>query len=116
MTSQAFNMDCVEGMKQLDAECIDLTVTSPPYDNLRDYNGFSFDWKATIEELARITKRGGGGSCLDCIRSDNQRERNGNIVPASPIRYGVRIQSSRHNDLGKRILCVSRSDAILSCV
>ena len=52
-------MDCVEGMKQLPGESIDLTATSPPYDNLRDYNGFSFDWKATIEQLARITKIGG---------------------------------------------------------
>lgn len=54
-----YNIDCVEGMKQLPDECIDLTVTSPPYDNLRDYNGFSFDWKATIAELKRITKTGG---------------------------------------------------------
>lgn len=43
----------------MDAECIDLTVTSPPYDNLRTYNGFSFDWKKTIEQLYRVTKKGG---------------------------------------------------------
>lgn len=41
------------------SEYIDLTVTSPPYDNLRDYNGYSFDWKSTINELYRITKIGG---------------------------------------------------------
>jgi len=38
---------------------IDLTVTSPPYDNLRTYNGFEFDWKAVIKELYRVTKEGG---------------------------------------------------------
>lgn len=65
MQSKAYNMDCVCGMKQLPDECIDVTVTSPPYDNLRDYNGYVFDWKATITELARITKPG-GGNCLDC--------------------------------------------------
>lgn len=54
-----YNMDCVEGMKQLPDASIDLTVTSPPYDNIRTYNGFSFDWKATIEQLYRITKIGG---------------------------------------------------------
>jgi len=38
---------------------VDLTVTSPPYDNLRTYKGFEFDWKSTITELYRITKQGG---------------------------------------------------------
>lgn len=57
--SHAYNRDCLDGMRTL-ADCsIDLTVTSPPYDNLRDYNGYSFDWKATIKELYRITKQGG---------------------------------------------------------
>ena len=31
------NMDCLVGLKQLDDDCVDLTVTSPPYDNLRNY-------------------------------------------------------------------------------
>ncbi len=39
--------------------CIDLTVTSPPYDNLRTYNGFSFDFENVAKELYRITKDGG---------------------------------------------------------
>ena len=34
-------MDCLEGLRLLDDSCIDLTVTSPPYDNLRVYNGYS---------------------------------------------------------------------------
>ena len=55
----AYNMDCLDGMKTLDDCCIDLTVTSPPYDNLRDYNGYSFDWRETIKELYRVTKDGG---------------------------------------------------------
>lgn len=59
MNSVAYNRDCLDGMKDIPSESIDLTVTSPPYDNLRDYHGFSFDWKRTIAELARITKVGG---------------------------------------------------------
>jgi site-specific DNA-methyltransferase (adenine-specific) len=39
--------------------CIDLTVTSPPYDNLRTYNGFSFNFEEVAQELYRITKDGG---------------------------------------------------------
>lgn len=53
------NMDCVEAMKLMPDECIDLTVTSPPYDNLRAYEGFNWDFESTAKELYRITKRGG---------------------------------------------------------
>jgi len=38
---------------------IDLTVTSPPYDNLRSYNGFIFDYQSMFKELYRVTKDGG---------------------------------------------------------
>ena len=54
-----FNMDCVECMKQIEDNTIDLTVTSPPYDDLRKYNGYSFDFENTAKELYRITKDGG---------------------------------------------------------
>ncbi len=38
---------------------IDLTVTSPPYDNLRDYKGYTFDFEGIAKQLYRITKQGG---------------------------------------------------------
>lgn len=38
---------------------IDLTVTSPPYDNLRKYNGYSFDFEPIARELYRVTKQNG---------------------------------------------------------
>ena len=38
---------------------VDLTVTSPPYDNLRTYNGYSFDFESIAKELYRVTKDGG---------------------------------------------------------
>ncbi|WP_206601554.1 site-specific DNA-methyltransferase [Staphylococcus intermedius] len=53
-------IDCVEGMKRLPNNSIDLTVTSPPYNNLRDYDGYNFDYKKTIEQLYRVTRSGGG--------------------------------------------------------
>jgi DNA modification methylase len=52
-------VDCVEGMKKLDIESVDLTVTSPPYDGLRTYNGFVFDFPSVAEQLYRVTKPGG---------------------------------------------------------
>jgi DNA modification methylase len=51
--------DCVNVMKKIPEKFVDLTVTSPPYDNLREYNGYSFDFEATAKELFRITKDGG---------------------------------------------------------
>ena len=38
---------------------VDLTVTSPPYDNLRSYNGYEFDFETIARELYRVTKKGG---------------------------------------------------------
>lgn len=51
--------DCVEVMKTFADNSIDLTVTSPPYDNLRDYHGYRFDYEATLAALYRIMKPGG---------------------------------------------------------
>ena len=46
-------------MKNLPSDYIDLTITSPPYDNLRTYTGYSFDFENIAKELYRITKKGG---------------------------------------------------------
>lgn len=47
-------------MSKLSDGCIDLTVTSPPYDNLREYNGKNnFQFEKTAQELYRLTKKGG---------------------------------------------------------
>jgi len=56
--------DCIEKMKDIPDESIDLTVTSPPYDNLRTYNGNiavwgEHVWKGVIQDLFRVTKQGG---------------------------------------------------------
>ncbi len=51
--------DNVEVLRQFPNDCIDLTVTSPPYDNLRTYNGFEWDFKCVAKELYRVTKPGG---------------------------------------------------------
>lgn len=51
--------DCLEILPTIPAGSIDLTVTSPPYDNLRKYNGYTFDFEPTARELHRVTKPGG---------------------------------------------------------
>lgn len=61
---ELFNENCVRFMKDMESDFVDLTVTSPPYDNLRTYNG-TIDqwgedtWKVVLKELYRVTKKGG---------------------------------------------------------
>jgi DNA modification methylase len=59
-----FHGDCLDVMRDMQTDSIDLTVTSPPYDNLRTYNGNNAKWgehiwKKVISELFRVTKKGG---------------------------------------------------------
>lgn len=49
----------LETMKRMQDNFVDLTVTSPPYDGLRDYKGYSFPFEDIAKELYRITKQGG---------------------------------------------------------
>lgn len=54
-----YNENCLDTMAKMPDNFIDLTVTSPPYDNLRTYNGYSFDFEGIAKELYRVTKQGG---------------------------------------------------------
>lgn len=57
--NKIYNENCLDTMARMSDNFIDLTVTSPPYDNLRDYNGYSFDFENIAKELFRVTKEGG---------------------------------------------------------
>lgn len=60
---EIYNEDCRYTMAMMPDNYIDITVTSPPYDNLRTYNGElqwnETIWKAIIKDLFRVTKKGG---------------------------------------------------------
>lgn len=53
------NTDCLEFMKTMEDNSVDLTVTSPPYGEIRDYQGYSFNFESIAKELFRVTKEGG---------------------------------------------------------
>jgi site-specific DNA-methyltransferase (adenine-specific) len=60
MMTNLFCGDNVEVLRREVADnSIQLTVTSPPYDNLRKYNGFTWDFEGVASELYRVTKPGG---------------------------------------------------------
>jgi len=57
--NRIYNIDCIKGLGKLDDGCIDLTITSPPYDSKRVYKGHDWDFESTANELYRVTKDGG---------------------------------------------------------
>ena len=54
-----YHADCIELMQSMEENYVDLTVTSPPYDDLRNYKGYSFDFENIAVGLFRVTKVGG---------------------------------------------------------
>lgn len=58
-TDRFYIGDCVEALGGFPDGSIDLTVTSPPYDELRDYRGYRFDAEGVARELLRVTKESG---------------------------------------------------------
>lgn len=59
MINQIITGDNIAILRGMDDLSVDLTVTSPPYDGLRTYNGYSFDFENVAKELFRVTKEGG---------------------------------------------------------
>ena len=54
-----YNEGCLDTMKRMNNNFIDLVITSPPYDNLRKYKGYTFDFESIAKELYRVIKIGG---------------------------------------------------------
>lgn len=59
MGDMIFNGDCLDIMKTLDDNSIDMVLTSPPYDNLREYDGYTFPFEKIATELYRVLKESG---------------------------------------------------------
>lgn len=62
--NKIYNLDCRDGLKEIEDNSIDLTLTSPPYDSLRSYQSDDFVWNFDIfkdiaNEIYRVTKPGG---------------------------------------------------------
>lgn len=59
LVNQVICGDSAQELKKLPDGLVDLTVTSPPYDDIRTYDGYSFDFPIIAKELFRLTKDGG---------------------------------------------------------
>lgn len=56
---EIYNENCLDTMRRMPDGFIDLTLTSPPYDDLREYNGYHFPVEEISVELYRVTADGG---------------------------------------------------------
>lgn len=59
MKNYIYNENCLDTMRNMDSNFVDLVLTSPPYDSLRKYNGFNFEFEEIARELYRILQPGG---------------------------------------------------------
>lgn len=66
--------NCLEVMKQIPDSCIDMCITSPPYDNLRVYKGYKFPFDEIAKELYRVIKEGGVVVWVVCDATINGTE------------------------------------------
>lgn len=59
--NRVYNMDAVEFIKEVPSGLVDLVITSPPYDNLKEYNGgtSAVNFKKLACELYRVLKNSG---------------------------------------------------------
>ena len=56
---EIYNENCLTYLKTLPENSVKFTLTSPPYDDIRNYNGYSFPFEEIAQELWRTTKSGG---------------------------------------------------------
>jgi len=54
-----YNENCLITMKNMQDNCIDFVITSPPYDDIRNYNGYQFEFEKIAKELYRVLNNGG---------------------------------------------------------
>jgi site-specific DNA-methyltransferase (adenine-specific) len=84
--NKVYPKDCVKLMEDLDENTVDLTVTSPPYDDLRSYKGYSFDFENIAKQLYRVTKKGGV-----VVWVVGKKIKDGNII-LTPFKQGLFFQ------------------------
>lgn len=59
MENKVIQGDCLEVMRTMEDKSIDMVLTSPPYDNLRTYKGYTFNFEGIAKEIYRVLKDGG---------------------------------------------------------
>lgn len=88
--------NCINIMQQIPDESIDLVITSPPYDNLRDYKGYNFNFNKVANELFRIIKNGG---TVVWIVGDKIKDKSETLIPFKQALYFKEIGFFVHDTM-----------------
>ncbi len=107
-------IDCVIGMQQLPDNLVDLVVTSPPYDDLRNYNGYAFDFEKIANQLFRVVKQGG---IVVWVVSDKIKNGNRSLTSFRQALYFQEIGFNVHDVMiyEKKNTPFMRSNAYTNC-
>ena len=73
-TNRIYKENCLETMAKMPDNYIDMVLTSPPYDDLRDYEGYQFDFQPIARELYRVLKENGVVIWVVCDKTENGSE------------------------------------------
>lgn len=57
--TRIYHENCIDTLHRMPDELIDMTITSPPYDDLREYKGYHFPVEEIAASLFHKTKVGG---------------------------------------------------------
>lgn len=94
--NKIFNTDCLKGLAEIDDKSIDMVITSPPYDDLRTYNGYSFNFEETAKELFRVLKDGG---VIVWVVGDSTTKGSENGTPFKQALYFKEIGFNLHDTM-----------------
>ncbi len=106
--------NAVDVMKQMPDCSIDLTVTSPPYDELRNYNGYHFDFEGIAKNLFRITKK---GAILVWVVGDKIKNGNRSLTSFNQLIFFQKIGFNVHDVMiyKKKNTPFMRTNAYTNC-
>ena len=96
-------MSNIDGMAAMDAESVDLVVTSPPYDNLRSYNdssSWNFEmFKQVADGCMRVLKPGGviAWNVADAVVQDMHGKKSGSSKTGTSFRQAIYFQDGGLN-------------------
>jgi DNA modification methylase len=112
--NEIYCMDCVLGMQNIQDDTIDLIVTSPPYDNLRDYNGYHFEFEKIAQQMYRVIKKGG---VVVWVVGDKVKNGNRSLTSFRQAIYFQEIGFNVHDVMvyEKRNTPFMRSNAYTNC-
>jgi DNA modification methylase len=105
-----YHGDCLEIMPQL--EPVDLVITSPPYDSMREYDGYVFDFQPIAKNIFLKMKSGGVCVWVVCDETKNGSESGTSFRQALGF-YGHWVEPARYNDIQTLGLWCERQQQIL---